>query len=111
MKTNLKEFESVCGKKLNPADRDFKQKIAQEARIVMEKYNIGNLLITLSKDGMIFIPSDKESVEFAIGTLPEVAFSIGSFNVYWGSICRSIKIILRLFMMFELTTVLTTTTS
>ena len=59
VKPNLKEFESVCGKKLNPADSDFKQKIAQEARIVMEKYNIGNLLITLSKDGMIFIPSDK----------------------------------------------------
>ena len=59
----------------------------------------------------IFIPSDKEIVEFAIGTLPEIAFSIGSFNVYWGSICRSIKIILRLFMMFELTMVLTTTTS
>lgn len=59
VKPNLKEFELVSGKKFNPADNDFKQKIAKEARVVLEKYNIGNLLITLSKDGMIFIPSDK----------------------------------------------------
>lgn len=59
VKPNLKEFELVSGKKFNPADNDFKQKIAQEARVVLEKYNIGNLLITLSKDGMIFVPSDK----------------------------------------------------
>ena len=59
----------------------------------------------------MFIPSDKDPVYFAVGTLPEVAFSIRSFSVYWGSICLSIKIVLRLIMMFELTMVLTSTTS
>lgn len=39
-----------------------------------------------------------------------VAFSIGSFNIYWESICQSIYIIFRLILMLSLTMVLTSTT-
>lgn len=39
-----------------------------------------------------------------------VAFNIGSLPVYWESIFQSLKIILRLFLMIELTMVLTATT-
>jgi len=59
VKPNLKEFELVSGKKFNTSSPNFKKEISEEAYEVMKKYNIENLLITLSKDGMIFISSDK----------------------------------------------------
>ncbi len=40
----------------------------------------------------------------------KVAFSIGSFNIFWESILQSAKIILRLVMMISLTLILTATT-
>ncbi len=39
-----------------------------------------------------------------------VAFSIGSFNVYWDAILQSLKIILRLVLMISLSMILTATT-
>ena len=39
-----------------------------------------------------------------------IAFSIGSFNIYWESIFQSLKIIIRLFLMVSLTMILTTST-
>ena len=39
-----------------------------------------------------------------------IAFSIGSFNVYWNSIFQSLKIILRLVLMISLSMILTATT-
>ena len=59
VKPNLKEFELVSGEKFDTKDPDFKEKIAAAAYKVMEKYEIENLLITLSKDGMLYVPSDK----------------------------------------------------
>lgn len=58
VKPNLKEFELVSGKKFDTSSATFKQEIKQEALVVMKQYNIHSLLITLSKDGMIFISSD-----------------------------------------------------
>lgn len=49
----------------------------------------------------VFIPP-KDAVD--------VAFTIGTFNVYWDSIFQSLKIILRLVLMISLTMVLTSTT-
>lgn len=62
VKPNLKEFELVSGEKFDTQAPDFKIKIQKCAHEVMEKYNISNLLITLSKDGMIFVPG-KSSTE------------------------------------------------
>lgn len=59
VKPNLKEFELVSGKKFDTTDDNFKEQITEEAYQVMAKYDIGNLLITLSKDGMMFVPNDK----------------------------------------------------
>lgn len=56
VKPNLKEFELVSGEKFDTQAPDFKIKIQKCAHEVMKKYNISNLLITLSKDGMIFVP-------------------------------------------------------
>ena len=60
VKPNLKEFELVSGLKFDTSDENFKEKITNAARDVMKKYNIGSLLITLSKDGMIYVPSNAE---------------------------------------------------
>ena len=49
----------------------------------------------------VFIPP-KDAVD--------VAFTIGSLNIYWDSIFQSLKIILRLVLMISLTMVLTSTT-
>ena len=65
VKPNLKEFELVSGKKFNTSDNDFKIKIKNSAVEVMNKYNISNLLITLSKDGMIFISQDKDPIQIS----------------------------------------------
>ena len=39
-----------------------------------------------------------------------VAFSIGSFNIYWDAILQSVKIVLRLMLMISLSLILTATT-
>lgn len=56
----------------------------------------------------VFVPSQKtmSRLEF----LPEIAFSIGTFPIYWTSILQSLKIILRLIMMISLTMILTAST-
>ena len=59
VKPNLKEFELVSGEKFDTQDENFKLDIKKTALDVMEKYNIKNLLITLSKDGMMFVPSER----------------------------------------------------
>ena len=65
VKPNLKEFELVSGKKFNTSEQDFKIKIKTAALDVLKQYNIENLLITLSKDGMIFVSSQGESIHIS----------------------------------------------
>ena len=60
VKPNLKEFELVSGLKFNTSDENFKEQITDAAHDVMNKYNINSLLITLSKDGMIFVSSNRD---------------------------------------------------
>lgn len=55
---NLKEFEAVVG-----ACRDLPD-IIQKARELLQKIHIESLLVTLGKDGMVFIKSDQEAVHF-----------------------------------------------
>lgn len=65
VKPNLKEFELVSGKKFDISKEDFKQKIKESALDVMEQYNISSLLITLSKDGMMYVPSDGDAIHIS----------------------------------------------
>jgi len=76
VKPNLKEFELVSGKKFDTQSSDFKQKIQDEAHKVMEKYKIDNLLITLSKDGMMFISSDKTKEPWHIPAEAKEVFDV-----------------------------------
>lgn len=66
VKPNLKEFELVSGEKFDTKAEDFKLKIKKSALDVMKRYGISNLLITLSKDGMIFVPGTDENCSDAI---------------------------------------------
>lgn len=65
VKPNLKEFELVSGKKFDTSKEDFKLKIKECALDVMEQYNIENLLITLSKDGMMYVPSNGDAIHIS----------------------------------------------
>ena len=65
VKPNLKEFELVSGEKFDTRSDDFKLKIKTSALEVMKKYKIKNLLITLSKDGMIFVPSKGDAIQIS----------------------------------------------
>ena len=65
VKPNLKEFELVSGEKFDTNSSNFKIKIKTSAQNIMKKYNINNLLITLSKDGMIFIPQSGDAVQIS----------------------------------------------
>lgn len=65
VKPNLKEFELVSGKKFDTRSADFKLKIKSAALEIMNQYNIKNLLITLSKDGMIFVPQNGDVIQIS----------------------------------------------
>ena len=62
VKPNLKEFELVSEKKYSTESPNFKEEIKNNALKVMNKYFIKNLLITLSKDGMIFVSNKGETI-------------------------------------------------
>lgn len=58
VKPNLKEFSEATGMKYNPLDSDFHEKVKNGAELLFFKYNIKNLLVTLSEHGMIYIPAE-----------------------------------------------------
>ncbi|OGT26656.1 MAG: bifunctional heptose 7-phosphate kinase/heptose 1-phosphate adenyltransferase [Gammaproteobacteria bacterium RIFCSPLOWO2_02_FULL_42_14] len=55
---NLKEFESVVGACENFSD------IVTKAKILLQKIDVDNLLITLSKDGMVLVSRDHDIFHF-----------------------------------------------
>lgn len=65
VKPNLKEFELVSEKKYTTSSPNFKDEIKTNALAVMKKYDIENLLITLSKDGMMFVSNKGEAIHIA----------------------------------------------
>lgn len=56
---NLKEFESIAG-----SCRDLSE-IITKAKIILKQNNIQHLLITLGKDGMVFVSPRQEAVHFS----------------------------------------------
>lgn len=76
VKPNLKEFELVSGEKFDTKAEDFKIKIKKSAIAVMKKHNISNLLITLSKDGMIFVPGNEKLDAIQISAEAKEVFDV-----------------------------------
>ena len=58
VKPNLKEFMQASGVRTDPSDQDFKQKLCDGARSLMQRGGFANLLVTLSEHGMIFVSAD-----------------------------------------------------
>lgn len=56
VKPNLKEFQGVTGRSFDPAAPNFREEAVQAGREVCRRYNVGNLLVTLSEHGMIYLP-------------------------------------------------------
>ena len=76
VKPNLKEFSEATGQKYDPKAKDFHEKIKNGAQILFDKYNIGNLLITLSEHGMAFVSAEDKNKVVQIPTEAKEVFDV-----------------------------------
>jgi len=76
VKPNLKEFCGAIGRTLSPSDPDFREEALTTGRELCRKYSIGNLLVTLSEHGMMFIPGREEEPSFIIPTEAREVFDV-----------------------------------
>jgi len=58
VKPNLKEFAEATGRTYDPKSPDFHQAVSEGAAILFKKYQIENLIITLSEYGMLHVGAD-----------------------------------------------------
>ena len=59
VKPNRKEFEGVTGMSFDPAAPGFADAAVAAGREVCRRYGVGNLLVTLSEYGMLYIPGNE----------------------------------------------------
>ena len=57
VKPNLKEFSEATEKKYDPKSENFLNEVSLGAEGLFEKYNIKNLVVTLSEYGMLYVSS------------------------------------------------------
>ncbi|MDH3067542.1 D-glycero-beta-D-manno-heptose-7-phosphate kinase [Akkermansia sp. N21169] len=76
VKPNLKEFIAAAGKELHPSDPDFEEQAVTCGQALCRKYDIGNLLVTLSEYGMIFIPGTKRTKPIRLATEAREVFDV-----------------------------------
>lgn len=76
VKPNLKEFSEATGEKYNPQDKNFIPKVKENGQKLFSKFEIQNLLVTLSEYGMVFVPSNKGEECFQIPTEAKEVFDV-----------------------------------
>lgn len=76
VKPNLKEFSEATAHKYNPLDKNFLNSLKINAKLLFDKFNIQNLLVTLSEYGMVFLPSDCHENCFQIPTEAKEVFDV-----------------------------------
>lgn len=76
VKPNLKEFQEVTGQSFDPAAKDFHDAAVAAGRAVCARYNVGNLLVTLSEHGMIYIPGNENERTLWIPTEARDVFDV-----------------------------------
>lgn len=76
VKPNKKEFEAVTGESFEPAEPGFLEKAVASGRAVCQRYGVGNLLVTLSEHGMLFIPGKEEESPVWIPTEAREVFDV-----------------------------------
>lgn len=57
VKPNLKEFSGAAGRTFDAKVPGFAAEVARAGRELCEKYEVENLLVTLSEHGMLYVPS------------------------------------------------------
>lgn len=76
VKPNLKEFCGAIGRVLSPSSPDFREEALAAGRELCQRYGIGNILVTLSEHGMMFIPGREEEGSFIIPTEAREVFDV-----------------------------------
>ncbi|MBO5039347.1 MAG: D-glycero-beta-D-manno-heptose-7-phosphate kinase [Alphaproteobacteria bacterium] len=76
VKPNLKEFSEASGRRYQPLSADFHDKAKEGARFLFEKYQIKNLLVTLSEYGMMYIPGENPEDLLQIPTIAKEVFDV-----------------------------------
>lgn len=76
VKPNRKEFEGVTGQSFDPAAPGFAEAAVAAGREVCRRYGVGNLLVTLSEYGMLYIPGDESESYKWIATEAREVFDV-----------------------------------
>lgn len=76
VKPNLKEFCGAIGRVLSPSSPTFREEALASGRELCRKHSIGNILVTLSEHGMMFIPGREEESSFIIPTEAQEVFDV-----------------------------------
>lgn len=76
VKPNRKEFEGVTGQSFDPAAPGFADAAVAAGREVCKRYGVGNLLVTLSEYGMLYIPGSEETSYKWIPTEAKEVFDV-----------------------------------
>lgn len=76
VKPNLKEFCQACGRTFLPTDTDFHRQVKEGAKELFEKYQIKNLVVTLSEYGMMYIPRENPEDLLKIPTIAKEVFDV-----------------------------------
>lgn len=58
VKPNFKEFQEATGRKYDFKSKSFYEEITKEAKKILKKYKISNLLVTLGEKGIIHVPAN-----------------------------------------------------
>ena len=76
VKPNLKEFNLATGMHCSPQDFDFQESLKKGARKLFERFQIENVLVTLSEYGMGFISARNPDQVFQIPTEAREVFDV-----------------------------------
>ena len=86
VKPNLKELRLATGIECDPCSADFEQKLLKAAAILFDSFNIENLIITLSENGMAFVSSNEPHKLLRISTEAREVYDVSGA----GDTCLSV---------------------
>ncbi|MBE6449095.1 MAG: D-glycero-beta-D-manno-heptose-7-phosphate kinase [Alphaproteobacteria bacterium] len=76
IKPNRKELEQASGCVLDVSSEIFLSDVSHAARIILEKYSIENIIVTLSEKGMLFVSSGADVQEIYLPTFAREVFDV-----------------------------------
>lgn len=76
VKPNLKEFSEAVNIKFNPQSSDFYEQLKQASRVFFKRYQIKNLVVTLSEKGMAYFSADTPDEMVHIPTIAKEVYDV-----------------------------------